>query len=74
MSKIDYKKEIMDSLKEGSIVTRVTFSLYVILKYLFKASPPSAKLDLTDVGKLGVKIMSRVFVRDYTIEKKWINL
>ena len=46
MSKPDYKKEIMDSLKEGSIVTGVTIGLYVSLKYLFKVSPPSAKLDL----------------------------
>ena len=52
MSKPDYKKEIMDSLKEGAIVTGVTIGLYMILKYLFKC-PPSAKLDINDAGKLG---------------------
>ena len=73
MSKPDYKKEIMDSLKEGLIVTGVTIGLYVSLKYLFKASPPSAQLDLSDVGKLGVGMLSGVLVKDYVIEKKWIN-
>ena len=73
MSKPDYKKEIMDSLKERSIVTGVTIGLYVSLKYFFKVSPPSAKLDLSDVGKLGFGIISGVLVKDYAVDKKWIN-
>ena len=36
----------MDSLKEGAIITSVTIGGYMILKYLFKMSPPSAKLDI----------------------------
>ena len=30
------------------------------LKYLFKVSPPSAKLDINDVVKLGLGIVSGV--------------
>ena len=64
----------MDSLKEGAIITGVTIGEYMILKYLFKVvSPPSAKLDISDVGKLGFGIVSGVFVKDYGVEKKWIN-
>ena len=46
--KPDYKKEIMDSLKEGAIITGVTIGGYMTLKYLFKVSPPSAKLDINE--------------------------
>ena len=60
MSKLDYKKEIMDSLKEGAIITSVTIGGYMILKYLFKMSPPSAKFDINDAGKLGLGIVGGV--------------
>ena len=73
MSKPDYKKEIMDSLKEGAIVTGVTIGGYMTLKYLFKVSPPSAKLDINDVVKLGLGIVSGVLVKDYAVKQKWIN-
>ena len=74
MSKTDYKKEIMDSLKEVAIVTGVTIDGYMILKYLFKVSPPSAKLGISDAGKLGLGIVSRILVKDYAVQQKWINL
>ena len=48
----------MDSLKEGLIVTGVTIGGYLTLKYLFKVSPPNAKLDINDVVKLGLGIVS----------------
>ena len=34
------------------------------LKYLFKVSPPSAKLDINNVVKLGVGIVSGVLVKN----------
>ena len=71
---IYYKKEIMDSLKEGAIITSKTIGRYMILKYLFKMSPPSAKLDINDTDKLGLGIVGGVLVKDYAVEKKWINL
>ena len=52
------KKEIMDSLKEGGIVTGVPIGVYMILKYLFKVSPPTAKLDIKDVVELDLGIVS----------------
>ena len=42
-TKPDYIKEITDSLKEGAIITAVTIGEFMILKYLFKMPPPSAK-------------------------------
>ena len=75
-TKPEYKKEakeMMDSLKEGSVVTGVTIGLYITLKYLFKVSPPSAKLDVSNVGKLGFGIVSGILVKDYAVSQKWIN-
>ena len=73
MSKPDYKKEIMDSLKEGAIVAGATIGEYIILKYLFKISLPTAKLDIRDAGKLLSGTASGVLVKDYAIQNKWIN-
>ena len=70
MSKTDYRKEIMDSLKEGAIVTGVMISGYMTLKYLFKVSPPSAKLDINDAGKLFLGIVGGVVVKDYMVNQK----
>ena len=73
MSKPDYKKEIIDSLKEGAIVTRVPIIGFMILKYLLKISPPSAKLNIIDVLKLSGGIVCGVLVKDYAVKKKWID-
>ena len=64
----------MDSLKEGSIVTGVTIRRYLVLKYVFKISPPSAKLDINDVFKLGLGIIGGEIVKDYAVKKIWMNL
>ena len=36
MSKFDYKKEFMDSLKDGAIITGVTLGVFFGLKSLLK--------------------------------------
>ena len=72
-TKFDYKKEIMDSLKEGAIITGVTIGFFTFLKYLFKVSPPAAKLDATDIVKLGGGICTGVLAKDYAVSKKWIS-
>ena len=41
MSKFDYKKEVMDSLKDGAIITSVTFAVCFGLKYLLKITSNS---------------------------------
>ena len=63
----------MDSLKEGAIVAGVTIGEYMILKYLFKVSPPIPKLDISNAGKLVVEIASGVLVKDYALQNEWIN-
>ena len=40
------------------------------LKYLFKVSPPSAKLDINDVVKLGLRIVSGVLVKGLCSQTK----
>ena len=71
-SNFDYEKEIKQSLKDGAVITFFTVGGYMILKYIFKLTPPTAKLDLTDVGKLGAGISTGVLLNDYAKNKKWI--
>ena len=73
MSKFDYKKEITDSLKDGAIISAVTIGTFFLLKYAFKTTPPTAKLDGMDVMKLGSGICLGVLVKDYCVYKKWIT-
>ena len=73
MSKLDYKKDIMDSLKEGTIVTRVTITGYTTLNYFFKIFTPGAKPDINNVVKLSLGIISGVLGKNYAVEQKWIN-
>ena len=61
MSKFDYKKEFMDSLKDGAIITGVTLGVFFGLKSLLKTQPPSAKLDGMDALKLFGGIAVRVY-------------
>ena len=64
----------MDPLKQRSIVTGVTIGGYVVLKYLLKISPPTAKIDINDVFKLVFGIIGGEIVKNYVVQKKWINL
>ena len=73
MSKFDYKKEFMDSLKDGAIITGVTLGVFFGLKSLLKTQPPSVKLDGMDALKLFGGISSGVLVKDYAVYKKWID-
>ena len=51
----------------------VTIGRYMTLKYLFKVSPPRAKIDLNDTDKLGLGIVSGVLVEDNAVNQKWIE-
>ena len=73
MSKFDYKKEVMDSLKDGAIITGVTLGVFFGLKYLLKTQPPTVKLDGIDALKLFGGVATGVLVKDYTVYKKWID-
>ena len=60
----------MESLKERSIITGVTIGGFMLLKYLFQMTLPSAKLDINDAGKLGLGIFNGVLVKDYAVNQK----
>ena len=69
MSKPDYKKKIMNLLKEGAILTVVPVGLYATLKYIFMVLPPCTKLDISDVAKLGSGIVGAIVERDYYLHQ-----
>ena len=48
----------------------MTIGGYLILKYLFKVSPPSVKLNISDLSKLGFGIVSGILVKDYAVREK----
>ena len=73
MSKFDYKKEVMDSLKDGAIITAITLGVFSSLKYLLKTQPPTVKLDGMDALKLFGGIATGVLAKDYAVYKKWID-
>ena len=67
----NYQKEIVDSLKDGAIVTGVTLLTFYTLK-LLKIKPPTASLDPTDAFKLAGGICLGTLAKDYAVYKKWI--
>ena len=73
MSKFDYKKEVMDSFKDGAIITSVTLGVFFGMKFLLKTQPPTAKLDGMDILKLFGGIALGCLAKDYAIYKKWID-
>ena len=68
----NYQKEIMDSLKDGSIITGVTLLIFYGLKAM-KIKPPTASLDPSDVFKLAGGICLGTLAKDYAVYKKWID-
>ena len=77
VKKFDYqkeiKKEIVDSLKDGSIITISTITLFYLLKTILKVSPPSASLNPNDMLKLTGGICVGTLVKDYLVYKKYID-
>ena len=68
----NYKKDILDSLKDGAIVTGVTLLTFYTLKAL-KIKPPTASLDPMDAFKLAGGICLATLAKDYAVYKKWID-
>ena len=68
----NYQKDLLDSAKDGSIITGVSLLFFYGLKAL-KIKPPSASLDPTDWIKLGGGICLGTLAKDYMVYKKWIN-
>ena len=67
----NYKKDILDSLKDGGIVTGVTVLGCVTLKAL-KIKPPFA-LDPIVILKVTGGICLGSLLKDYMVYKKWID-
>ena len=62
MNSFDWKKNVEDSIKGGSIITAT-----------MKVKPRKASLDVTDIMKLVGGIVGVALVKDYAVYKKWIN-
>ena len=62
MSSFDWKKDIEDSIKDGLIITATTTEM-----------PSKTSLDAMDIMRLAGGIVGGVFVKDYTVYKKWIS-
>ena len=72
MSGSDWKKNIEDSIKDGTIITATTTGIFFALKAA-KVKPPKASLDAMDIMKLADGICGGVLVKDCVVCKIWIN-
>ena len=72
MSGSDWKKNIEDSIKDGTIITATTTGIFFALKAA-KVKPPKASLDAMDIMKLADGICGGVLVKDCSVCKIWIN-
>ena len=72
MASFDWKKNIEDSLKDGLIITIGAAGIFYGLKAA-NVKPPRASLDAMDIMKLAGGICGGVLVKDYAVNKKWIN-
>ena len=66
------EKNIEDSLKDGLFITIGAAGIFYMLKAA-NVKPPKAPLDAMDIMKLAGGICGGVLVKDYAINKKWIN-
>ena len=66
------EKNIEDSIKDRLITTVTTTGIFYVLKAA-NVKPPKASLDATDIMKLAGGIVGGVLVKDYAVNKKWIN-
>ena len=72
MASFDWKKDIEDSLKDGLIITIGAAGIFYGLKAA-NVKPPRASLDAMDIMKLAGGICGGVLVKDYAVNKTWIN-
>ena len=72
MRSFDWKKNIVDSIKDGIIITATTTEIFFALK-VTNVKLPKASLDTIDIINLAGEICRGVLVKDYAVYKKWIN-
>ena len=66
------KKNIEDSIKDGTIITATATGIFFALKAA-KVKPPKASLDAMDIMKLADGICGGVLVKGCAVCKIWIN-
>ena len=72
MSSFDWKKNIEVSLRDGLIIAIGAAGIFFELKAA-NVKPPKASLDAMDIMKLVGGTCGGVLVKDYAVDKKWIN-
>ena len=72
MASFDWKKSIVDSIKERLIITITTNGIFYALKAT-NIKPPKVSLDAMDIMKLAGGIVGGALVKDYAVYKKWIK-
>ena len=64
-------KEIIDSLWQALRLGGYTFLYAYGGKKIMGMTPPTAKLDLNDAGKLGAYLTAAILTDDYALKKGW---
>ena len=70
-TKTDYEKEVIDSLWQAFRIGGYTIVYGLAGKKVLGMSPPSAKLDMNDSGKLLAYLTTAILTDDYALSKGW---
>ena len=66
-----YEKEIVDSLWQALRLGGYIFLYAFTGKKVMGVTPPSAKMDISDAGKLGTYLTAAILTDDYALKKGW---
>ena len=66
-----FEKEIIDSLWQAGRLIGYTLAYAFAGKKVLGITRPSAKMDISDAGKLGGYVTLAVITDDYALKKGW---
>ena len=72
MTSFGWKKNTDDSLRDGLIITIAATGIFLGLKAA-NVKPPKTSLDAMNIMKLAGGICGGLLLKDYAVDKKWIN-
>ena len=72
MTSFGWKKNTDDSLRDGLIITIAATGIFLGLKAA-NVKPPKTSLDAMNIMKLAGGIYGGLLLKDYAVDKKWIN-
>ena len=72
MTSFDWKKNTDDSLRDGLIIIIAATGIFLGLKAA-NVKPPKTSLDAMNIMKLAGGIYGGLLLKDYAVDKKWIN-